>query len=149
MKDTYMKLVVSLLVIFVAGTALYFGLTYKVPLTPVPQESQTAAPQDTTQASGAQNAMPTNNSNILANAVFTCTSSGKSIHAVFLSNPDSVKLSLSDGRNITLPHALSADGARYTNADESFVFWNKGNGAFIEENGKNTYEDCTTTPSGQ
>jgi len=41
----------------------------------------------------------------------------------------SVQLTLSDGTMLTLPQTLSADGARYANADESTVFWEKGNGA--------------------
>ena len=57
---------------------------------------------------------------------------------------DRVNLILSDGRQMTIPHALSADGARYANADESFVFWNKGNTAFITEQGATTYSDCIT-----
>jgi membrane-bound inhibitor of C-type lysozyme len=55
-----------------------------------------------------------------------------------------VRLALSDGRKVTLPQAMSGSGARYANADESIVFWNKGNTAFIEEKGKTTYEGCAT-----
>jgi hypothetical protein len=55
----------------------------------------------------------------------------------------SVRLVLSDGRNLTLPQAMSASGARYANKDESIVFWNKGDTAFLEENGRTTYEGCT------
>ena len=51
---------------------------------------------------------------------------------------------LSDGRKLTLPQALSGSGARYANADDSFVFWNKGYTAFIDERGKPTYSGCTT-----
>lgn len=46
----------------------------------------------------------------------------------------SVKISLSDGRNFDLPQTISADGSRYANNDESFVFWSKGNGALVLEN---------------
>lgn len=46
----------------------------------------------------------------------------------------SVHLKLSDGRDMTLTQTLSASGVRYANADESFVFWNKGNGALVLEN---------------
>jgi hypothetical protein len=53
-----------------------------------------------------------------------------------------VDLELSDGRTFSLPQVISADGARYANSDQSFVFWNKGNGAFIEENGTTTYSGC-------
>ena len=77
-------------------------------------------------------------------AHFACTD-GKSIDATFVNGPkSSVRLALSDGRKITLPQAMSASGARYANADESFVFWNKGNTAFIEEKGKTTYDGCAT-----
>jgi membrane-bound inhibitor of C-type lysozyme len=41
-----------------------------------------------------------------------------------------------------LPQAPSASGARYANGDESIVFWNKGNTAFIEEGGRTTYQGC-------
>jgi len=70
---------------------------------------------------------------------FQCADS-KSIGAVFYKT--SVALTLSDGRSMTLPHAISADGARYSNADESFVFWNKGNTAFVQEGNAQTYQGC-------
>jgi len=46
----------------------------------------------------------------------------------------SVYLALSDGRKMTLSQTLSADGTRYANKDESFIFWSKGNGALVLEN---------------
>lgn len=55
-----------------------------------------------------------------------------------------VFLKLSDGRAMTLPQTISASGARYANTDESIVFWNKGNTAFIAENNVETYSDCVT-----
>ena len=77
-------------------------------------------------------------------ATFVCDA-GKRIDAAFVNGPaSSVTLALSDGRRISLPQAMSASGARYANANESFVFWNKGDTAFIEENGKTTYSHCTT-----
>ncbi len=74
-------------------------------------------------------------------SLFTCTQ-GKALKALFTAG--AVNLSLSDGRRINLPQAVSASGARYANPDESFVFWNKGKGAFIEEYGKTTYAGCIT-----
>jgi membrane-bound inhibitor of C-type lysozyme len=56
-----------------------------------------------------------------------------------------VELTLSDGRKLALPQAVSASGARYANADESVVFWNKGRTAFVEEAGKQTYTGCAQT----
>ena len=60
----------------------------------------------------------------------------------------SVVLQLSDGRSLTLPQTISADGGRYANADESIVFWSKGDTAFITEGNPNNpiYKDCVTTP---
>jgi membrane-bound inhibitor of C-type lysozyme len=76
-------------------------------------------------------------------AVFRCTKPVDSfISSVFYKNR--VSLTFSDGRRMTVPHALSADGARYANADESFVFWNKGNTAFVTEQGTTTYDGCVT-----
>ncbi len=45
-------------------------------------------------------------------------------------------------RKISLPRAMSGSGARYAKADESMVFWNKGDTAFVEENGVTTFKDC-------
>ena len=55
----------------------------------------------------------------------------------------SVGISLSDGRSMSLPQTISADGARYANQDESFIFWSKGNGAFVMEAGTTTFANCT------
>lgn len=77
-------------------------------------------------------------------ALFTCDD-GKSISATFYPGDDKfVDLVLSDGRKMSVPHAISASGARYANADESFVFWNKGNTAFVTENGTTTFSGCVT-----
>lgn len=77
-------------------------------------------------------------------ATFICKN-GSFIKANFYNKgTGSVNLVLSDGRHLTLPQAVSASGARYANKDEGIVFWNKGDTAFIEENGKTTYDDCQT-----
>ena len=77
-------------------------------------------------------------------AVYTCDG-GKHITATYLNDVGKVNLQLSSGKTILLPHAMSANGARYANADESIVFWNVGNTAFLEENGIQTYANCETT----
>jgi len=41
---------------------------------------------------------------------------------------------LPDGRKVIVKRNISASGARYTNEDETFVFWNKNEEFFIEEN---------------
>ncbi|OGG85737.1 hypothetical protein A2392_03025 [Candidatus Kaiserbacteria bacterium RIFOXYB1_FULL_46_14] len=54
-----------------------------------------------------------------------------------------VSLRLDDAPSLSLPQAISADGARYANADESLVFWSRGNGAMVLENGQqSTYQNC-------
>ncbi len=75
-------------------------------------------------------------------ARFTCAG-GKSIDATFINTGNSrVRLALPDGRKMTLPRAVAADGARYANAQETVVFWTKGNTAFMQENGQMTYPGC-------
>ena len=67
----------------------------------------------------------------------------KSLDATFDNGTKpNVRLSLSDGRRGVLPQARSGSGARYANDDERIVFWNKGDTAFIEENGSTTYHGC-------
>lgn len=55
-----------------------------------------------------------------------------------------VDLVLGDGRRLSLPQTLSGSGVRYANADESLVFWSKGDGAFLEEGPRQavTYANC-------
>ena len=77
----------------------------------------------------------------VAVATFKCQG-GKMIEASFYA--DKVDLKLSDGRALSVPQAMSASGARYANKDESFVFWNKGDTAFVTEgkDSKETYSGC-------
>lgn len=75
-------------------------------------------------------------------ASFTCEE-GKTIQATFYPTDDMyVDLVLSDGKALTVPRATSASGARYAKSDESFVFWNKGDTAFITEDGATTFSSC-------
>lgn len=55
-------------------------------------------------------------------------------------SPGSVMLAFSDGSELTLPQALSADGGRYVAGDTEF--WIKGNEATLTRNGKS--ETCHT-----
>ena len=79
----------------------------------------------------------------IINAVTFSCAENKTVQALFFA--DKAELTLSDGRHMLLLQAISASGARYANTDESFVFWNKGNTAFIEENQKITFKDCIAT----
>lgn len=125
-------IVIILLALIGAGWWYYHGMT---PTTGAPAQQQ----------------QPT------ATAAFACDA-GKSIGATFYegsSTPSSdtnqpptpggsVSLALSDGRSLTLPQTESGSGIRYANADESFIFWGKGNTAFVQEGAdqQQTYTGC-------
>jgi|GEM_PF-655630 len=55
-----------------------------------------------------------------------------------------VVVELSDGRKFSLPQTLAASGIRYADSSEIFVFWSKGDTAFVEEgpNKTVTYKEC-------
>lgn len=98
---------------------------------------------------------PIHQSEFIVTATYSCDGN-KTITASFykgvnvpVAKPDeppipggSVDLKLSDGRTMTLPQTISASGIRYANPAESFIFWNKGNSAFITENNLDTYVNC-------
>jgi len=103
----------------------------------------------------------TDEQNFIAQATYVCDG-GKNIGARFYQGDPifvepgqmpipagNVRIALSDGRNFALPQTISASGARYANDDESFIFWNKGDGVLIFENGEesNNYTNCATPPA--
>lgn len=55
-----------------------------------------------------------------------------------------VVVQLSDGRKFSLPQTLSASGIRYADSSGAFIFWSKGDTAFVEEGANQTvtYRDC-------
>ena len=101
-------------------------------------------------AAAASAATTTTDTSLAATPVATSTAAytyscdgDKSITATFhLPQDDFVNVNLSDGRHFILAHVVSADGARYANANEKIVFWNKGDTAFVTESGTTTYSNC-------
>jgi membrane-bound inhibitor of C-type lysozyme len=79
---------------------------------------------------------------VIATVNYACADD-KTIEATYYA--DKVDIVLGDGREMTLPQTMSGSGIRYANADESFVFWSKGNTAFATEGDTDepTYADCT------
>src|SRR5262245_6776698 len=91
----------------------------------------------------------------VATVQYNCAQ-GKSLHAEYFDGstrtaPDGrpipgghVVLTLADGKKLTLRQTLSASGIRYASEDETFVFFSKGDKAFVEEgpNRTVTYGDC-------
>ncbi|MCX6713285.1 MAG: MliC family protein [Candidatus Vogelbacteria bacterium] len=54
-----------------------------------------------------------------------------------------VQLKLSDRfKTLELDQTFSGSGVRYTDQDEKIVFWNKGDTAFLIENGTTTFANC-------
>jgi len=78
----------------------------------------------------------------IAKATFVCPS-GEKFVATFYDRM--VNLEFAKGKPFFLPQTISASGARYANKDESFVFWNKGDTAFIEQNGTTTLDNCVVS----
>ena len=125
-----MKTSTAVIVVIILLAALGAGWWYYHGLTPAPAVAPAEQPVATT--------------------AFACDA-GKSIGATFYASR--VDLVLSDGRSQSLPQTQSGSGIRYANADESFIFWGKGNTAFVQEgpSQQQTYTGCilvSPDPSG-
>jgi len=95
---------------------------------------------------------------MLAAALFTLSGCGlmsnsdsqqiETLHYTCGTMPLTVKLDnrqqqvslIMDGKPLTLKQQVAASGTRYS--DGNYVFWSKGNGAFIERNDKIIIDDC-------
>jgi membrane-bound inhibitor of C-type lysozyme len=66
----------------------------------------------------------------------------KKIEATLFNN--FIKIEIKNWGTAYLPETRAASGTRYANNDESLVFWNKAEGAFISEDNTDniTYKDC-------
>ncbi len=91
---------------------------------------------------------------VVGKAAYSC-SVGKSITATYSEGDvpvsvagqaptpnGSVLVTLSDGRTLTLPQTISGSGVRYADTLETAVFWNKGNGVMLTENGQELFTNC-------
>lgn len=129
-----MKKIIGIVFVIVILAVAGYGIWYF--------EQQQGNNQNSNQNQTIQSPEPT------AKANYACNE-GKTISAAFYKGEQkpvepgqmptpsgTVKVTLSDGRNFNLPQTISADGSRYANSDESFVFWSKGNGALVLENNK-------------
>lgn len=74
-----------------------------------------------------------------ATARYTC-GDGTALTATFTNDPAAAKLVFADGKTLTLPQVISADGGRY--ADSTTEFWIRGNGGRLTVSGKET--ECKT-----
>lgn len=89
--------------------------------------------------SGCQTLCPGLRVEILNTVCYKC-GRGAAIQAVYLSLSDKslsfVRLTLPEGKQVTLPNLVSGDGARYTD-ERGLVWWTKGDGAFTQVRGEN------------
>jgi len=99
----------------------------------------------------------------LITAVTYACDAGKTITAAYYDGPaaaqpapgqppvptGSADVSIGGAPTTTLAQTISADGIRYANADESLVFWSKGNTALVMRNNSMdlSYTNCTDTSS--
>lgn len=136
---TYKDFNAIVLIVLIYGATALIG--YMLLVSPAFQTPDATPVRTETPASTAPTPSAVNLDGV-SGFLFSCAD-GKSLKADFEGR--GVHLVLSDGRSLSLPRAISADGARYANPDESFVFWNKGNGAFVQEYDQTTYANCVTT----
>ena len=59
---------------------------------------------------------------------------------VTVDNPKDQVSFIMDGNQLTLPHVVSASGARHS--DGKYTFWSKGNTAFVERNEQIIIDNC-------
>jgi len=134
-RGMFVSLIVVFVVVIGTGAYLWKGMQNSTPLSPTPSEIPNFMVD--TQQSATDSAM----TNI--QVTFTCAD-GKIIEATFNNSTDgSADLTLSDGRIMSLPIEVSENNARYVSEDESVVLFAQENGLLIEENGIQTYSECT------
>jgi membrane-bound inhibitor of C-type lysozyme len=135
------KTLISLLIVLLAGAAVYFSVSMKNKINqPKPEEQAQNSTQNQTPIT----------------ATYYCDG-GKTITAKFYKGENVnvkpgempvptgwVEVSLSGDPFMTLKQTISASGVRYANDDESFVFWNKGDEALIMRNNSMdlSYKNC-------
>ncbi|HQU07675.1 MAG: hypothetical protein B7X04_01890 [Parcubacteria group bacterium 21-54-25] len=129
----YSQITAIVLALGIFAVGFFLGRA-SVPLTVAP-------PAQTTSAASS---IPTQLGEPISNDVTFSCDGGKTIRAIFRNNE--VQLLLSDGRNLLVPQAIAASGARYATQNDAFVFWNKGNTAFITEGSTTTYKNCVVMP---
>ncbi|MBN1105301.1 MAG: MliC family protein [Deltaproteobacteria bacterium] len=65
---------------------------------------------------------------------------GKTLVVFFSESGEHAQILFPDGRELILHRAISGSGARYI--DGKTTFWTKGQGAFLEVDGKVVIRDC-------
>jgi len=96
----------------------------------------------------AQNSSATQLTGEIATISYTCADDKSFVARIELKpeatyeDPGHAELLGADGSTLLLTQTIAASGARFANEDESIVYWIKGTGAFIQQNGETVYADC-------
>lgn len=86
-----------------------------------------------------------NNDSSSSNTVSASYTDGTTmVDAMFDTDADTVTFTHVSVGTVTLPSAVSASGARYTNEDESIVFWEHQNEATITKDGEDVFKGLKT-----
>jgi len=76
-------------------------------------------------------------------SIYYSCANGKSLNTSFIDKQmTKIRVVLNDSRELELTQSIAASGTRYTNSDESVVFWSKGTTAFLTEQNIETYTNC-------
>lgn len=129
MSNSIKITLIILLLIVLVGVSEYFRrphITGPVD-TPVPTQQ-------------VQREIPEKKEPEIKNLSFTCSDDTSGLLTFNIPKKTLTVKMTQDTYNLVL--ATSASGSRYTNEDESFVFWEKGGTAFIERRGDVVHEDC-------
>ncbi len=132
------QLIAIVLFVAVYGVGFWVGMTYEAKKVAISKENDAKAAESLQGLA--------DNHEMIADVTYACDSD-KTVRAMYYQS--AVELVLADGQHLVLPHALSADGARYATADDSYVFWNKGTTAFMTEGAATTLANCKEVPQPQ
>ena len=127
----------NILIILAIVVAVFFILLFALKYYVIPLRERRFTPH--------YRQMMKNEQESVISALFVCPKEKGEMHLpvrFYRGDQAFMEMNWPDGRQLRLRQTISASGARYANEDESFVFWNKGNSAFIEENGKVLYSNC-------
>jgi hypothetical protein len=137
-SKTRMNLFILGIIFLVAIALSGVGFVSTALLKPVADLSNAAANVVSLPVQVLQTAYPVTLSNS-SSAQYRCAQ-GRGILVLFL--PQSANLQLSDGRDIALLRSPT-DTTLYANADQSFMFRIREDGASVTEHGVQTYSRCT------
>lgn len=121
------------IIILIAAIALFGWIIYAGKQIPAPQQPAGEVPSEVPAPE--------------VNSVTFYSASGEKVTATFGDNY--VAFSSEIVGNMTLPQALSGSGARYADANEKVVFWNKGNEVTIYQDNKIVFSGSTEQPKGK